>query len=484
MSMPFAEALLAKISQVPGILVLGGYYEPFLVILSVLCWYKLALALKLSPRAASASVILQLSFLLLQSEYIHPGAPFFNQLSVDKAIAAFVLAPVFLQSLLRVLKRSTRNNLFLLFLTGLSLTLMHPIILAYAVFIGGMLILFNRSSQGIGKKIIPMAILFLILVPQIVIRFTGIPTTGPTSLEPDVVLQRSGSENLVNRWGHTPFYGFKTSILTMKIPYEENIPLPAPLLQWGWIVVPICAAFFALKQWDKVSSQFILSSLLLCFLAWFPLTGWIMGYFLSARMLARSVWLLPFGISAVYLLATFRDKFLVKSDTRSARIFASAWPLITLTVFSMALFFLFFRENQLPDFEKFSLKSIRYQGLALAGQTLDQLIPDQAAALGSQGLNDLLPGLSWKSKLVTFRIQGPSNMSYFTSAERETRISDTQNIFLRSTSPEDKMFLLRKYNIHFLLLQRDDLKLFEDLIASDPSLTATEVGGVYIVRIY
>ncbi len=46
------------------------------------------------------------------------------------------------------------------------------------------------------------------------------------------------------------------------------------------------------------------------------------------------------------------------------------------------------------------------------------------------------------------------------------------------------MFLLRKYNIHFLLLQRDDLKLFEDLIASDPSLTVTEVGGVYIVRIY
>ena len=47
------------------------------------------------------------------------------------------------------------------------------------------------------------------------------------------------------------------------------------------------------------------------------------------------------------------------------------------------------------------------------------------------------------------------------------------------------MFLLKKYNIHFLLLQRGDLKLFSDLIARYPYLIkATEVGGVYVVQIY
>ena len=93
MSVPFAQAFLAEISQLPGILILGGYYEPFLVFLSVLCWYGLARTLYLSHQAASISVILQVLFLLLLSQYLHPGAPFFNQLSVDKATATFILAP-------------------------------------------------------------------------------------------------------------------------------------------------------------------------------------------------------------------------------------------------------------------------------------------------------------------------------------------------------------------------------------------------------
>jgi len=116
---------------------------------------------------------------------------------------------------------------------------------------------------------------------------------------------------------------------------------------------------------------------------------------------------------------------------------------------------------------------------------LDHWMPSQAVVIGSQDLNDLLPGISWKSKIITFRIQLPASMDYFTPEEREARISDTQKIFLRSTSPEDKISLLKKYNVHFLLLQRGDLRRFNDLIASYPELiTVTEIGGVYIVQIY
>src|SRR6185436_3650808 len=122
MSAPFAQAFLAETSRVPGILILGGYYEPFLVVLSVLSSYELALTLKLPLRAASASVILQLSFLLLLSEYLHPGAPYFDQLSADKATAAFLFAPVFFQSLMKLLESPAWNNRFLFLLAGLSLT--------------------------------------------------------------------------------------------------------------------------------------------------------------------------------------------------------------------------------------------------------------------------------------------------------------------------------------------------------------------------
>ena len=45
------------------------------------------------------------------------------------------------------------------------------------------------------------------------------------------------------------------------------------------------------------------------------------------------------------------------------------------------------------------------------------------------------------------------------------------------------MTLLQKYNVRFLVLQRSDLKLFNDLLATYPNLTATEIGGVYIIQI-
>jgi hypothetical protein len=150
----------------------------------------------------------------------------------------------------------------------------------------------------------------------------------------------------------------------------------------------------------------------------------------------------------------------------------------------MGVFFLYLKENNLPDIENFNRKSQRYQDLALAGQTLDNQISGQVFVLGSPSLNDLIPGISSRSKLITFRISNPSNMFYFTSAERDERITDTGTIFSKSTSPEDKLSLLEKYQVQFLFLQRDDIRFFNDLLKRYPDKTkASEVGGVIIVEL-
>jgi hypothetical protein len=155
-----------------------------------------------------------------------------------------------------------------------------------------------------------------------------------------------------------------------------------------------------------------------------------------------------------------------------------------LTTMAIGLFLLYMSENKLPDFEKFNKKIQRYQDLAVAGQALDGQIANQAFVMGSPNLNDLIPGISSKSRLITFRISNPSNMSYFTSAEREERIEDAGMIFSKLTSPEDKLSLLKKYQIQFLFLQRDDIQFFNDLIEKYPTkIKASEVGGVIIVEI-
>lgn len=487
MSAPFAQALLAEISKVPGILLLSGYYEPFLVILAVLSWYELSRTLTLSPRAASASSILQLVFLLLLSEYLHPGAPFFKQLSADKATAAFIMAPVFFQSLIWYLKRSTRGDLVLFLLAGFSLTFMHPVILAYSVFIGGVLILFNWKNTGMSQKIPAILILVAILLPQVALRFANAPSQVEIPFTTQDILAQSGVENMVTRWRDTQYYGFNPRILDMKIPYQENVPIPQPVMARVWLVFPVLAAIFALGQAEKkTSAQFLLACFLLAFLAWLPFTGWIIGYFLSAYMLERAVWLFPFGLSVIYTITFIRDYINSKKPIKtSSRVFFSPnWYLLAVTTIAIGIFSLYIHENDLPDIEKFTAKSQRYQGLAAAGQELDRQISDYAFVAGSQQLNDLIPGVSSKSNLITFRTSQASHMQYFSNAEREERISDTKGIFSKSLSPEEKMRLLEKYNIRYLMLQSFDLRIFEDLIANYPDrVKALEIGGVIILQI-
>lgn len=488
MSAPFAQALLADLSNVPGILLLSGYYEPFLVILSVLCWYELARSLKFSPRAAGASAILQLGFLLLLSEYLHPGAPFYTQLSADKATAAFILAPVFFQGIVQSMEQPSKGNFILSLLVGASLTLMHPVILAYSVFVGGVFVLFNWKKTRLSQKVVLTTILVAILMPQVALRFASIPAQGEIPYTSQDLPVQGGLENMIQKWGNTQLYGFNPSILDMKLPFAEKMPLPQPITARVWLIFPFLAATFALRQAGKqVSARFILACFSLGVLAWFPISGWVIGYFLSAWMLERALWLFPFGLSAVYALSGIRD--LVKArlpitGKADASPSASNWSVLTIALLTLGFFFLYMRENNLPDLEKFSAKSQRYRGLAVAGQELNRLISDQAYVVGSPNLNDLIPGVSSKSRLISFRISQPSNMSHVSDAQRRERIADMQRLFAQAPAPQDKMDLIEKYDIQFLLLQSFDLRLFEEFITAYPDrVKKTEIGGVIILQI-
>lgn len=490
-STPFAQAFLAEISGQPGILILGGYYEPFLVVISMLCWYGLARTLNLSHQAASIAVILQILFLLLLSQYLHPGASFFNQLSVDKTTASFIFVPVFIQGLIRLLREPARDNVILFLAIGLSLTLMHPIALAYAVFIGSFIILLNMNRSNLRIRLIPMLILIAVLMPQIALRLVHADTGENLLDDPQRIQSQYGYENMLTVWHNTPFYGFSPNILAMTLPYASGIPLPASLLKWGWLLLPVGAVVFSVPQLrQSFLAQYIFSSFLLCAFAGFPLTGWLLGYFLSPWVLERTTWLFPYGLSAVFFLFSIRDKtvpgqnintWLLKLERNTA---FSGWPLIAITLFSAALILLFMRERQLPDLTSFESRSQRYQNLAMVGQFLDNKIPVQAVVLGSDELNDSIPGLSSKAKIITFRTSSPANMPFFSLDAIKQRIADRKTILSRSGSPEVRLNLLKKYNVRFLLLRRSDYDLFRNLVANHPAFfEITEIGRYIVVEV-
>jgi hypothetical protein len=226
---------------------------------------------------------------------------------------------------------------------------------------------------------------------------------------------------------------------------------------------------------------------LLGVLAWFPISGWIIGYFLSAWMLERALWLFPFGLSTVYALSGIRDLVKARLPDRGkmdASPSPSSWSLLTIALLTLGLFFLYMRENNLPNLEKFKAKTQRYQGLSVAGQELNRLISDQAYVVGSPNLNDLIPGVSSKAKPIIFRISQPSNMPHLSDSQRQERIADMQRLFSQAPAPQDKMELIEKYDIRFLLLQSFDLRLFDDLITAYPSrVEKIEIGGVIILQV-
>jgi len=375
------------------------------------------------------------------------------------------------------------------FLTGLSLTLMHPVVLAYSVFISGVLVFLNWKRTGIKEKAIIFLIILATILPQIFLRFANTSMQVEIPYTTQDILNQRGLENMIKQWGDTQFYGFNPNILNMKIPYGEKNPFFQSILTRGWLIFPLLSAAFAFKHAEKnFAAQFLLACFLLSMLAWIPFTGWIIGYFLSAYMLERAVWLFPFGLSTVYMFLILRDNTQNKLHSR----LLSNWNrftspdrlLMAITVIAIGLFSLYLHESNLPDFEKFIDKSQRYRDLSVAGKELDHRISGRAYVIGSPNLNDFIPGISWKSKLITFRISDPSNMSYYSQQEVAERISDTHSLFLKSTSAKEKIDIIDKYDVNFLFITPFDLRLFDELIKNYPSrISINEVGGVIIISV-
>lgn len=491
MSVPFAQAFLSHFSGLPGLLILGGYYESFLIVVAILCWYGVARTLRLSHQAASASVILQILSLLLLSEYLHPGAPFFHQLSADKATATFILVPVFIQSEIWLLRTLNAKNAVLFLLCGLSLTFMHPIALAYAVVVGGLLILLGANRENYKARLIPIFIIALTLLPQVILRFVGMRVEENVPYNLDVILNQNGIENMITLWRGTQFYGFNPHVLEMTFPYASRFPILDSWLRWIWLVIPVGALLFAVRKLTKNEiAQYVFSASVLCALAGIPFTGWVIGYFLSAWALERAVWLFPFGLSAVFLLLSVRwDTSIGRRlgdliKTLESRIRVSNLPMVMIIILTSAVLLLFMREHGLPGFDTFEKNIRRFSDIAQVGAYLDAHSQTQTFAVGSDAINDFIPGVSSQAKVVTFRTTDFFSMSLFPVSEIEQRISDKQAIFSDATSPQMKLGLLRKYDVQFIVLTSADRDLFADLLAAYPSITTMKkVARFFVIQI-
>ncbi len=471
-SIPLMQAFLSSMAHESSLVLASGYYEPFLAILSAISLYQFARGSGLSKKMASLAIVLQFTFLILLSDYLHPGSPFLHQLGTDKAIAAFIIAPVFFSRFYMLFKDFNRNNLIIAILMSLCLSAVHPVIFAYAAFIAGLAILIAaKKSEFLKRSAIVGLILGLGLLPQVAIRMADHPSNKIYAAD-EALVQSDDAKQMISFWEGSNFYGFNPVILKARIPDQPLSinPLFDIFSGYAWLGIPLLSTVLAVKSFKKdILAAYLLASITLPTLAGIPLTGWLIGIFFTPWMLERTTWLYPFGVSAVFLLNHIKGALAKKTPLIKSKGFAFS-ALYLATLFCVGIIVLYMQENHAPDFQHFDRRSQRYEELSRLGMDLDKTNTTSFRIIGTDGINDFIPTFSVKGKLISYRPSDPTYSYFIPAAEHRQRMADRQAIFSDFIAPAEKLNILQKYQLKYLLIKTSELDSVKKLMNSYPEI--------------
>jgi hypothetical protein len=467
---PMSLALLAEISGLHGLMLIGLYLEPFLIIIAILATYDLYEDLLQSEQQAILAVLLQFTFLFLLRGYQQPGLTFFNRLSEDKVFAAFILFPIFFLALRLFLEYFTLQSSIFVLLAGLSLAITHPVILAYSVFIVG---LYAGIVTFIGKNykkfLVVVILLTVIILPPALLRFINVPSASSITYDLESALDAgAGIETRISYLAGTPFYGFNLD--RIKILPEDNAPenlLRAFLTKsYLWTLgLGFLWSLFNIKR--KTVAPFIAASSSLILLSAIPYTGWIIGYFVSARMLWRTPWLLPIGLISLVLFHEFILFIWRKIPANILPKIPVERVVYTAILGTCSIVLIFFSVHvYIAEWKTLAERGTyinTLENLSALGNYLEANIDQPSmfiaapqsseflSGLFTQSLMDYLPGLSSKSKVAYFR-------EYY-SAPNLVDMEKVNLIFSLDTAitPAQRIDILRTNRIQYVLIDNPSL---------------------------
>jgi hypothetical protein len=142
------------------------------------------------------------------------------------------------------------------------------------------------------------------------------------------------------------------------------------------------------------------------------------------------------------------------------------------------------REQGLPDFSRLENASYRYRILTEIGAYIDAHAPGPVYAIGSDDLNDFIPALSWKAKVISYRPEDTAYPYFFSEEEKWKRWSDRRGILSTERPPDERMDLIRKYSIRYLLIEANGLGRLRELMSLYPAnFNVLPFGKYYLIEI-
>jgi hypothetical protein len=206
---------------------------------------------------------------------------------------------------------------------------------------------------------------------------------------------------------------------------------------------------------DK-AAPFIAASSLLVLLCAIPYTGWLVGYFVSARMLWRVPWLLPTGLICFVLL---RELFglLVYISSKHNQINYQGKQVLLIGSTFLCLVLTGYYSEKVYQYQGQSSK-IQLDGyrnhlsrLVDLGYFLETETEQPVRVAAPPELMNYLPGLSSKSKAVIFRVK---DWTPYPIDEEEISNLFSHDI---STSVERRMQVMEKYRIQYVLVEQPSI---------------------------
>jgi len=463
--LPMSQALLADLSGISGLLLLGNYLELYLVPFAILSLYWLARFLGVSQQKAGLSVLFQISlYAWMIHEFVPTGYWFYLNMSEDKVFATFLIFPSLLFFSLRYIKKGEGQNLFLLSLAGMAMVFTHPVIFVFSVFIIlliGLIMLFIKDFHWKGIFLLSGSFA-LMMLPHFLIRLY-LRSLETLSINATSVKESFEAYKVV-RVVSDVFYGLAPDTLLLidiDIPNKIGYGI-VQIFRYSPVIIVLLAMIIAFsKIREELLYLYVFSSVFLTVFATLPYTGWILGYLVSGRMITRASWFLPLGIGIVLiwqeLEVLLKRK---KSPLYRNKVLLSGISLSFLLI--SPIFFIGISERFSSYFESI----VYYKELSQVGAYIDENTdsPVMAIALDYKD-TQLLPGVSANARVISFRerkLDNPHNHS-LSVEEIQARIyaSNTLRDLNPERSSEEYCGFVEEFDLDFVLVDYENAALFQ-----------------------
>jgi hypothetical protein len=218
---------------------------------------------------------------------------------------------------------------------------------------------------------------------------------------------------------------------------------------------------------------YIFSCLLLISIAAIPYTGWLLGYFVSSRLISRSSWFSPLGMGAVLILKvaiSWLKKQHLAERVNSIRLVKNFSGSVTGVVACIVFISPILGYHFLPRVPAYFEDLVHNKQLAQVGTYIDENTDNLVTAIALDYWDtQLLPGVSTHTRLISFREEKEYNGFNLSLTMEEINkriyVSNVIRSLEKDISDEDRCANIKEYEVRFVVAQFDAVEIYEDKLS-------------------